>query len=212
MRRQRAAGYFTSHRAMCGHSSLSVLLPMKSAKCPQGAGAVSMSLLRVATRDAAAKTWAGGAITSRAPASRNRRTMKIAQIDPAPERRKGSDREPIFAIEPIEDLTIIGPRQIERAPIPPRENRRSAPFGVCRWRAADSCNDFMTLDVSSSSRGQSAAKCRPRTRPSPRRTNSSIRTSVIGFAGVDKSEGSALMSTGAPARTSRRTFFGKRAA
>lgn len=63
--------------------------------------------------------------------------MKIAQIDPAPERRKGSDREPIFVIYPIEDLTIIEPRQIERAPTPPRKIRRSTPFGVRRWRAAD---------------------------------------------------------------------------
>ena len=65
------------------------------------------------------------------------RTMKVAQIYSAPERRKCSGREAIFAIEPIEDLTIIGTRQVEGAPIPPRENRRSAAFDVCRWWAAE---------------------------------------------------------------------------
>jgi hypothetical protein len=60
-------------------------------------------------------------------------TFKFARVDRASPRRKGSRRKTIFTKEPIEDLTIIETRQIERTKDAPGPSGLIRAYDLTTW-------------------------------------------------------------------------------
>jgi hypothetical protein len=139
------------------------------------------------------------------------RAAQLTQIDEAAERMEPACGDAVLTKEPVEDFQKIGPRKIERPPLPAQEGLdRSAIFFVCGWawelKRVDDEGGFIVLP-------------RPEIEQSPAE-NQSIsgsdhvvdHPSGVIFASAEGRDGSAIKSIGAPASTRRRTFPAKRAA
>ena len=139
------------------------------------------------------------------------RTSHAGEIDWAAQDLEAAASQPVFLEQLLDDLQVVGARQIDGPCVPLVKTGFQSPKGgrSDRVRGLQQVMDCLPVEQAQSPKLSDTV---PQIRPPPRSTNSLKIAMGVSRAKSESFELPAAISIGAPARTSFRTLVGKRAA